>query len=84
MDATEVISFPAPLWGLGMSNVTLVGGFCRGGARRIERLLRLIQADRVHPGRLLNKRFDGFEKIEDAFHLMDEKPRDLIKPYVMI
>ena len=29
-------------------------------------------------------RFEGFEKIEDAFKLMDEKPKDLIKPYVVI
>ena len=25
-----------------------------------------------------------FDKIEDAFKLMDSKPRDLIKPYVLI
>ncbi len=44
----------------------------------------MIQADRVHPGKLLNYKFEGFEKIEDAFHLMDTKPKDLIKPYVLI
>ncbi|MBR3734283.1 MAG: zinc-binding dehydrogenase [Lachnospiraceae bacterium] len=84
LDPTDTISFPAPLWGLGMANVTFKSGFCPGGARRIERLVRLIQADRVHPGKLLNKKFEGFDKIEDAFKLMDEKPKDLIKPYVLI
>lgn len=84
LDATDAVNFPAPLWGLGMSNVSLRSGFCPGGARRIERLVRMIQADRVHPGRILNHRYDGFAKIEDAFKLMDEKPKDLIKPYVVI
>ena len=83
-DATEVFNIPCPLWGLGMSNVTFRTGFCPGGGRRIERLINMISADRVHPGKMLNVRFDGFDKIEDAFHLMDQKPRDLIKPYVMI
>lgn len=84
LDATWNIDFPAPLWGLGMSNVSFKSGFCPGGARRIERLVRLIQADRVHPGKLLNYKYEGFDKIEEAFHVMDEKPRDLIKPYVLI
>ena len=43
-----------------------------------------IQAGRVHPGKLLNVKFEGFDKIEDAFKLMDAKPKDLIKPYVVI
>ena len=84
LDPTDTISFPAPLWGLGMSNISFKSGFCPGGARRIERLVRLIQADRVHPGKLLNYKFEGFDKIPDAFKMMDEKPKDLIKPYVLI
>ena len=72
------------LRGLGMSNISFRCGFCPGGARRIERLIRMIQAGRVHPGKLLNVKFEGFDKIEDAFKLMDDKPKDLIKPYVII
>ena len=84
LDPSDSIAFPAILWGLGMFDVTFRCGFCPGGARRIERLIRLIQNGRVHPGKLLNYKFEGFEKIEDAFHLMDSKPKDLIKPYVLI
>lgn len=83
-DPSETVSFPALLWGLGMSDITITGGFCRGGARRIERLLNVIRTGRVDPGKLLNYKFEGFDQIEDAFKLMDEKPRDLIKPYVLI
>ena len=84
LDPSDNIAFPALLWGLGMSNITFRCGFCPGGARRIERLVRIIQAGRVHPGKLLNYKFEGFDKIEDAFKLMDSKPKDLIKPYVLI
>ena len=84
LDVTDSYQIPSYLWGLGMSDVTLRSGFCPGGARRIERLLNIIQAGRLHPGKLLNVKFEGFDKIEDAYKLMDEKPRDLIKPYVLI
>ena len=84
LDPMDSFNIPAMQWGLGMSNITLKCGFCPGGARRIERLVRLIQAGRVHPGKMLNYKFEGFDKIEDAFHLMDSKPKDLIKPYVLI
>lgn len=53
------------------------------GSRRIERMLNLIKAGRVHPGKMLNYKFEGIEKIEEAFKVMDEKPSDLIKPYVI-
>ena len=83
-DATEKFEIPTYLWGLGMSDITIRGGFCPGGAYRIEKMLRLISSGRIHPEKLLNYSFEGFEKIEDAFKLMDEKPKDLIKPVVHI
>lgn len=83
-DATETFQVPAYLWGLGMSDVTLKCGFCPGGALRIQKLLNVIAAGRVDPGKLLNYKFEGFDKIPDAFVLMDQKPKDLIKPIVYI
>ena len=68
----------------GMGDITIRGGFCPGGAYRMKKMLELIRAGRVHPEKLINYRFEGFEKIEDAFKVMDEKPRDLIKPAVVI
>lgn len=83
-DPRDTISFPTYEWGLGMSNVSIKCGFCPGGAYRIEKMLDLIETDRCHPGKMLNYKYNGFEKIEDAFKVMDEKPRDLIKPIVYI
>lgn len=83
-DATDAFQIAAPEWGLGMSDVSLRCGFCPGGAYRISQLLNVIRAGRVHPGKMLNYTYEGFDKIEDAFKVMDEKPRDLIKPIVHI
>ena len=83
-DATDKFEYPAYLWGLGMSDVTIRGGFCPGGAYRIEKLLNIIKAGRIKPEKMLNYKYEGFDKIEEAFHVMDEKPRDLIKPVVHI
>ena len=83
-DAMDSFQVPAPLWGLGMSDVTIRGGMCPGGAKRIERLLKLIQNDRIHPGKVLNMKFEGMDSLPEAFQVMHEKPRELIKSYVVM
>lgn len=83
-DATDTFEIPALSWGFGMSDVTIRGGFCPGGARRMEKLLNLIKAKRIDPAKLLNYRFEGFDRIGEALQVMAEKPRDLIKPIVTI
>ncbi len=83
-DIKDVLSIPAPIWGLGMKNVDIRGGFCPGGALRMKKLLNLIENNRIDTTKLISHRFYGFDKIEDAFYLMDEKPKDLIKPVVFI
>lgn len=84
LDGADSFNIPAHLWGLGMADITIRGGMCPGGALRIERLLKLIQADRCHPGKVLNKRFDGIDQLPEAFKIMHEKPRELMKSYVVM
>jgi len=79
-DVKDVLGMPAYQWGLGMADKTIRGGFCPGGAARIERLLKMIGSGRVDPAKIISHKFQGFEKIEDAFLLMDRKEPDLIKP----
>lgn len=66
-----------------LSHKTIRGGLCPGGRKRMERLLSLIQYGRIDPSRLITHKFKGLESIEPAFHLMVNKPRDLIKPIVL-
>jgi threonine dehydrogenase-like Zn-dependent dehydrogenase len=83
-DSSDTFTIPALYWGLGMANIDIRGGFCPGGGVRIEKLLNVIKYKRVDPTKLITHRFDGFDKIEDAFLLMEKKPADLIKPAVFI
>jgi alcohol dehydrogenase (NADP+) len=38
----------------------------------------------MDPELLVTHKFKGFDKIEEALLLMKEKPRDLIKPVVLL
>lgn len=83
-DAADAFQIPAPLTGFGMSDVTIRGGFCPGGARRTERLLDIIKYRDAHPGKIGNMRYEGFDAIPEAFKVMHDKPKDLIKTYVVM
>lgn len=67
-----------------MGHKTIRGGLCPGGRRRAERLVSIVEAGRFDPGKMVTHRLHGLEKIEDAFWLMANKPRDLIKPVVFV
>lgn len=64
----------------------ITGGLCPGGRRRLERLFSLMLAGRLDPTKLITHRFHGFEHIQDAYELMDNKNAhpDLIKPIVFM
>lgn len=83
-DAAHTLSMPAYAWGLGMSNKDIRGGFCPGGALRMQKLMEMIKHGRLDPTKLITHKFHGFDKIEEAFDLMDKKAPDLIKPIVYI
>ena len=42
------------------------------------------QTKRINPGKLITHKFHGIEHIEEALLLMKDKPKDLIKPVVII
>lgn len=83
-DASDVFTIPAYAWGLGMANIDIRGGFCPGGAERIRNMMEMIRYGRVDPTKLITHKFHGFDKIEEAFNLMDSKIPELIKPIVYI
>lgn len=80
----EFVRLPRVEWGAGMGHKTIAGGLMPGGRDRMERLASLIDMGRLDAGKLVTHKFKGFEKIEDALMLMKEKPKDLIKPVVLI
>ncbi len=71
-------------WGFGMADKDIITGLCPGGRVRMERLADIVTYGRMDPELLVTHKFKGFDKIEDALLLMKEKPRDLIKPVVLL
>ncbi len=78
------IKIPRVEWGVGMGHKKIVGGLMPGGRARLEKLGALVTSGRVDVSLMLTHRFQGFEHVEDALMLMKEKPRDLIKPVVVL
>lgn len=80
----ECVLIPRVEWGCGMGHKTIAGGLMPGGRLRMEKLAALMRNGRLDTSRLITHRFNGFEHIEEALMLMRDKPRDLIKPVVVI
>ena len=50
----------------------------------MEKLASLMEAGRLDTSIMLTHRFKGFDHLEEALMLMKDKPRDLIKPVVVM
>ncbi len=80
-EAGSVLQIPLPEFGLGMSDKKIRTALCPGGRERMTRLLRLIESGRVDPTPLTTHRFP-FAEVERAFHLMETKEDNVIKPLI--
>ncbi|MDD3839771.1 MAG: NAD(P)-dependent alcohol dehydrogenase, partial [Clostridia bacterium] len=80
----DFIDIPRAEWGCGMAHKDIRGGLTPGGRLRMERLIDLVKYDRVDPGKLVTHVFHGFDSVQKALELMKDKPKDLIKPVVII
>lgn len=81
---SENLEIPREEWGCGMAHKTIKGGLCPGGRLRMERLIDLVRHNRVDSGKLVTYVYHGFDHIEEALLLMKNKPKDLIKPVVIL
>jgi len=77
----EYVNIPREAWGVGMAEKDIVTSLCPGGRLRLERLLRLLEQDKVDPTRMTTHEF-GFDEIDDGFHLMESKEEGIIKPVI--
>lgn len=78
------VKIPRVEWGVGMGHKEIIGGLMPGGRYRLEKLASLITTGKLDVKPMLTHKFDGFEHVEEALMLMKDKPRDLIKPVVVI
>lgn len=77
----EYVNIPREEWGVGMAEKTINTGLCPGGRLRLQRLLRLLETERVDPTLMTTHEF-SFEETDEAFRLMDTKEDDIIKPLI--
>lgn len=80
----DFIQIPRVEWGCGMGHKMIAGGLMPGGRLRMEKLASLLVTGRLDTSRLITHRFEGLDEVEKALLLMKDKPRDLIKPVVII
>ena len=80
----DYVKIPRVEWGCGMAHKTIAGGLMPGGRLRMEKLASLIEAGRLDTSKLITHRFHGFEHMEEALMLMKDKPKNLIKPVVLL
>ncbi len=80
----DYVRIPRAEWGCGMGHKVIAGGLMPGGRLRMEKLASLLETGRLDTSKLLTHRFNGFEHLEEALLLMKDKPKDLIKPVVII
>lgn len=80
----DTIEIPRLEWGVGMGHKSINGGLMPGGRLRMERLSRLVSIGKLDLAPLVTHTFEGFDHIEEALYLMKDKPKDLIKPVVLI
>jgi len=80
-EAGNTLSIPLPEFGLGMGDKQIRTALCPGGRERMVRLLRLLEAGRVDPTPLTTHRFP-FSHVERAFHMMETKEDNIVKPLI--
>ena len=80
----DYVRIPRVEWGCGMGHKTIAGGLMPGGRLRMEKLAALLVNGRLDTSKLLTHRYQGFDHLEEALLLMKDKPKDLIKPVVVM
>ena len=84
LGAGDFVRIPRAEWGCGMGHKTIAGGLMPGGRLRMEKLAALMENGRLDTSKLLTHRYQGFDHLEEALLLMKDKPKDLIKPVVIM
>lgn len=80
----EFITIPRIEWGVGMGHKDIRGGLMPGGRLRMEKLSSLVSAGRLDLHPEVTHLYHGWDKLEEALFTMRSKPKDLIKPVVVI
>jgi isopropanol dehydrogenase (NADP+) len=78
----DYVGIPRLDWGVGMAEKTVRTGLCPGGRLRMERLIQLLQTQRLDPSKMTSHTFE-FGALDKAFEVMDKKLDGVIKPLIV-
>ncbi len=81
---TGSLEYPKFSGGRGMAGKSIHMQLAKGGRARMERMLRMVQYQRVDPSPLVTHELEGFSAIEQALQLMRDKNSGAIKVMVSI
>ena len=74
----EFVHIPRVEWGVGMAGKTIATGLCPGGRLRMDRLLRVLEMNRVDRTLMTTHMF-RFDEMERAFEVADRKLDNVVK-----
>jgi threonine dehydrogenase-like Zn-dependent dehydrogenase len=77
----DLVGIPRLDWGVGMAEKSIRTGLCPGGRLRMERMLLLLQNNRVDPTSMTTHTYP-FARLDEAFNVMDQKLDGVIKPLI--
>ncbi|MBQ0104491.1 MAG: NAD(P)-dependent alcohol dehydrogenase [Armatimonadetes bacterium] len=80
----DYINIPRVEWGVGMGHKQINGGLMPGGRLRMEKLGSLVSSGRLDVSPLATHVYKGWDKTPEALQIMKDKPKELIKPVVII
>lgn len=80
----DYIKIPRVEWGVGMGHKNICGGLMPGGRLRMEKLGSLVTRGHLDVSLMATHVFEGWDELPKALEIMKEKPKDLIKPVVVL
>ena len=80
----DYVNIPRVEWGCGMGHKQILAGLMPGGRLRMEKLGALVASERLDVKPECTHVFHGWEHTPEALELMRDKPKDLIKPIIVI
>ena len=76
--------YPKFSGGRGMAGKTIHMELCKGGRARIERMVKMVQYNRIDPAPLVTHELNGWDMLEEAIELMRNKRSGAIKVMVRV
>lgn len=80
----DYVKIPRAAWGCGMAHKQILTGLMPGGRLRMEKLSSLVASGRLNVKPECTHIFKGWEHIQEALEMMRDKPKDLIKPIIVV